>query len=53
MAKFLLPAVLVLLAAIAGGFYWRKHQTVQPTDKDQLIWPTSPIRPVTQPSIRR
>jgi eukaryotic-like serine/threonine-protein kinase len=36
--KFLIPAaVLLLLAAIAGGFYWRKHQTVQLTDKDQLI----------------
>ena len=36
--KFLIPAaVVLLLAAIAGGFYWRKHQTVQLTDKDQLI----------------
>jgi eukaryotic-like serine/threonine-protein kinase len=36
--KFFIPAaVLLLLAAIAGGFYWRKHQTVQLTDKDQLI----------------
>jgi eukaryotic-like serine/threonine-protein kinase len=36
--KFILPAaVLLLLAVIAGGFYWRKHQTVQLTDKDQLI----------------
>jgi eukaryotic-like serine/threonine-protein kinase len=35
--KFVIPAVVVLLAAIAGGFYWRKHQTVQLTDKDQLI----------------
>ena len=25
------------LALIAGGFYWRKHQSVQLTDKDQLI----------------
>ncbi len=36
--KFILPAaVFLLLAVIAGGFYWRKHQTVQLTDKDQLI----------------
>src|SRR5438067_9720401 len=36
--RFILPAVVVLvLAAIAGGFYWRKHQAVQLTDKDQLI----------------
>ena len=36
--KFMIPAaVVLLLAAIAGGFYWRKHQTVQLTDKDQLI----------------
>ena len=35
--KFVIPAVVVLLAAIAGGFYWRKHQTVELTDKDQLI----------------
>jgi len=25
------------LAILAGGFYWRKHQAVQLTDKDQLI----------------
>ena len=30
-------AVVLLLAVLAGGFYWRKHQTVQLTDKDQLI----------------
>jgi serine/threonine protein kinase/Flp pilus assembly protein TadD len=36
--KFMLPAALILLLAIiAGGFYWRKHQAVQLTDKDQLI----------------
>ena len=36
--KFMIPAaVVLLLAAIAGGFYWRGHQTVQLTDKDQLI----------------
>jgi eukaryotic-like serine/threonine-protein kinase len=36
--KFIIPAaLLLLLAAIAGVFYWRKHQTVQLTDKDQLI----------------
>ncbi len=36
--KFMIPAaVVLLLAVIAGGFYWRKHQTVQLTDKDQLI----------------
>ena len=34
----MIPAALVLLlAVIAGVFYWRKHQTVQLTDKDQLI----------------
>ena len=38
MRTFLIPAAIVLLlAAIAGGFYWRKHQAVQLTDKDQLI----------------
>ncbi|MGA9801473.1 MAG: protein kinase [Terriglobales bacterium] len=36
--KFVLPVIAVLvLAALVGGFYWRKHQTVQLTDKDQLI----------------
>ena len=36
--KFVIPAaVVLLLAVLAGGFYWRKHQTVQLTDKDQLI----------------
>jgi eukaryotic-like serine/threonine-protein kinase len=36
--NFLVPAaVLLVLALIAGGFYSRKHQTVQLTDKDQLI----------------
>ncbi len=30
-------AVIVVAAAIAGAFYWRKHQAVQLTDKDQLI----------------
>jgi serine/threonine protein kinase/Flp pilus assembly protein TadD len=36
--KFMIPAaVILLLAVIAGGLYWRKHQTVQLTDKDQLI----------------
>jgi serine/threonine protein kinase/Flp pilus assembly protein TadD len=36
--KFMIPAaVVLLLAVIAGVFYWRKHQTVQLTDKDQLI----------------
>jgi eukaryotic-like serine/threonine-protein kinase len=36
--KFVVPAAVVLvLATIAIGFYWRKHQTVQLTDKDQLI----------------
>jgi eukaryotic-like serine/threonine-protein kinase len=36
--RFMLPAaVLLVLTLIAGGFYWRKHQTVQLTDKDQLI----------------
>jgi tetratricopeptide (TPR) repeat protein len=29
--------VVLLLALAAGGLYWRKHQTVQLTDKDQLI----------------
>ena len=36
--KFVVPAaVVLLLATIAMGFYWRKHQSVQLTDKDQLI----------------
>jgi len=36
--KFMIPAaVILLLALVAGGLYWRKHQTVQLTDKDQLI----------------
>ena len=36
--KFVVPAVLVLaMAVIAGGLYWRKHQAPQLTDKDQLI----------------
>jgi eukaryotic-like serine/threonine-protein kinase len=36
--KFVIPVVLILvLAAIVGGFYWRQHRTVQLTDKDQLI----------------
>jgi eukaryotic-like serine/threonine-protein kinase len=30
-------AVAIMLAAVAGGIYWRKHQTVQLTDKDLLI----------------
>ena len=30
-------AIVLLLAILAGGFYWRKHQSVQLTDKDQLI----------------
>jgi len=29
--------VALLLAVLAGGLYWRKHQAVQLTDKDQLI----------------
>jgi serine/threonine protein kinase/Flp pilus assembly protein TadD len=36
--KFVIPAaVVLLLAVVAGGFYWRKQQAVQLTDKDQLI----------------
>jgi eukaryotic-like serine/threonine-protein kinase len=36
--KFVVPvAGLLIVAAIAAGFYWRKHQTIQLTDKDQLI----------------
>jgi serine/threonine protein kinase/Flp pilus assembly protein TadD len=36
--KFVVPAAVVLvLATIAVGFYWRQHQSVQLTDKDQLI----------------
>ena len=36
--KWLVPAALVLvLAIIAGGFYMRQRQTLQLTDKDQLI----------------
>ena len=36
--KWMAPAAVVLvLAVVAGGFYMRKHQAVQLTDKDQLI----------------
>jgi serine/threonine protein kinase len=36
--KWMIPAAVVLaLAVIGGSFYMRKHQTVQLTDKDQLI----------------
>ena len=36
--KWLVPALVVLvLAVIAGGLYMRKRQTVELTDKDQLI----------------
>jgi eukaryotic-like serine/threonine-protein kinase len=36
--KFMIPAaVILLLSLLVGGSYWRKHQTVQLTDKDQLI----------------
>jgi serine/threonine protein kinase/Flp pilus assembly protein TadD len=36
--KWMVPAgVLLVLAVIAAGFYWRKHPAVQLTDKDQLI----------------
>jgi hypothetical protein len=34
----MIPAALfVVLAIVAGSFYWRKHQAPQLTDKDQLI----------------
>jgi eukaryotic-like serine/threonine-protein kinase len=36
--KFVVPMVVVLvLAGIAGGLYWRRHQAPKLTDKDQLI----------------
>ena len=35
--KLVIPAVLVVVAIIAAGLYWRKHQAPQLTDKDQLI----------------
>src|SRR5271166_4668843 len=36
--KFVIPAALVLiLAAIAAGLYWRKHQAARITDRDFLI----------------
>jgi serine/threonine protein kinase len=36
--KLMIPAALiVVLAIVAGSFYWRKHQAPQLTDKDQLI----------------
>jgi serine/threonine protein kinase/Flp pilus assembly protein TadD len=36
--KWMVPlAVVLVLAVIAAAFYFRKHQTVQLTDKDQLI----------------
>jgi len=36
--KFAVPTVIILaIALVAGGFYWRKHQAPKLTDKDQLI----------------
>jgi serine/threonine protein kinase/Flp pilus assembly protein TadD len=36
--KFVVPTTVVLiLAAIAGGFYWRKHQAPKLTERDRLI----------------
>jgi len=36
--RFVLPVILALVvAAIAGGWYWRAHQAPKLTDKDQLI----------------
>lgn len=36
--KLVVPtAVVLILAAVAGGLYWRKHQAPKLTDKDQLI----------------
>ncbi len=36
--KIALPAVLALiLAAVAGGWYWREHRAPRLTDKDQII----------------
>ena len=36
--KWMIPVgVVLVLAVISAGFYWRTHQTVQLTDKDQLI----------------
>jgi serine/threonine protein kinase/Flp pilus assembly protein TadD len=37
LAWVVLAAVVLALAVIAGGFYMRKRQTVELTDKDQLI----------------
>ncbi len=35
--KFVIPAAVVVLALIAGGVYWNKHQTPKITDRDLLI----------------
>jgi serine/threonine protein kinase/Flp pilus assembly protein TadD len=36
--KFVVPTTVVLiLAATAGGFYWRKHQAPKLTERDRLI----------------
>ena len=36
--KWIIPlATVILVAAVAGGLYWHKHQAVQLTDKDLLI----------------
>ncbi|MGB8731412.1 MAG: serine/threonine-protein kinase, partial [Candidatus Sulfotelmatobacter sp.] len=36
--KFVIPTVIILaIALVAGGLYWRKHQAPKLTDKDQLI----------------
>ena len=36
--RLMIPgAIVLLLALIAGGLYWRNHQAVRLTDKDQLI----------------
>ncbi len=36
--KFVIPAAVTLMVAmLAGGLYWRKHQVPKLTDKDELI----------------
>src|SRR5262249_29682635 len=35
--KMAVPAVALLLALVAGGFYWRSHHSVKLTEKDTIV----------------